>query len=316
MRRTLAALIALTLVLAACSGEDDASDAAEAPDIGDTVAMDDAGDGEEFAREEGASGVDVTFEPIDGRQVIRRASLQLQASDTRAAFDEITTLVESAGGFVASADVYPFEDEEGAQPDIEMTLRVPADGLTSTLTAIKEVADKVISESQGAEDVTAQFVDLDARLRNLEALEVELRALLAEVRQQPDADPEKLLTVFNELSSVRGQIEQIQGQLNVLSDLTSLATVQVHIGQTPETAPIVEQEWEPLVTAREAVSSLVSTLQDVADWVINFAIYVLPIALLILGIPAVAAYAVYRRFFRKGRDRSDRPSDHPSPAES
>ena len=52
--------------------------------------------------------------------------------------------------------------------------------------------------------MTDQFIDLEARLTNLEALEVELRALLAEVRQQRDADPDKLLRVYNEIAGVRG----------------------------------------------------------------------------------------------------------------
>lgn len=297
MRRLIAALMGLTLVLAACSGGDDAGDSLEA--TGTSVQSDD-GDSDVSGREEGASEVDVSFEAVDERKVIRRASLQLHASETRAAFEEIISLVESAGGFVANARVHPFDGDEGAQPDIEMTLRVPADGLTSTINAIKEVADEVVSETQGAEDVTAQFVDLDARLRNLQALEVELRALLEEVRRQPDADPEKLLTVFNELSSVRGQIEQIEGQLNVLNDLTTLATLEVRISQTPQAAPIVDQEWQPLVTAREAVSSLVSSLQGVADWGINFALFVLPMLLLVVGIPAAIGYGAYRRFFQKG----------------
>lgn len=310
MRRVMVALVGLILVLTACSGADDAGDSLET--AGTSAEMDD-GDADESTREEGASEVDVSFEAVDERKVIRRASLQLHASDTRAAFDEIVRLIESAGGFVAKAHVHPFDGEEGAQPDIEMTLRVPADDLTSTMTAVKNVADEVVSETQGAEDVTAQFVDLDARLRNLQALEVELRALLEEVRKQPDADPEKLLTVFNELSSVRGQIEQIQGQLNILEDLTSLATLEVRMSQTPEAAPIIDQEWQPLVTAREAVSSLVSSLQGVADWGINFALFVLPMLLLIIGVPAAIGFAAYRRFFRK--DHAPLPAD-PAGSES
>lgn len=297
MRRLIAALIGLTIIMTACSGGDDAGDSMEADTSIEASDVDDAG---ESSRQEGASEVDVGFEAVNERKVIRRASLRLHAADTRAAFEEIIRLVESAGGFVADARVDPFDGDEGAQPDIEMTLRVPADGLTSTISAVKSVADEVVSESQGAEDVTAQFADLDARLRNLQALEIELRALLEEVRKQPDADPEKLLTVFNELSAVRGQIEQIQGQLNVLNDLTSLATLDVRISQTPESSPIVDQEWQPLVAVREAVSSLVSSLQSLADWGINFALFVLPMLLLIVGIPAVIGYAAYRRFFRKG----------------
>lgn len=304
MKRTYALLLAMGLALTACaSGGDDAA-------IDMTFA--DSGGGEEAALQspdEGGDGEDFTEVDIGlaaDREVIRRASLQLHASDTRTAFDDIAALVETAGGFVANATVYPTASED-AQPEVTMTLRVPSDQLSATLTAIKGAADEVVSETQGAEDVTEQFVDLEARLTNLRALEVELRALLTEVREQENADPAKLLTVFNEVSAVRGEIEQIQGQLNYLTDKTSLATVEVGITQTPSAAPLVDEPWSPAETSREAASSLVSGLQNVADWAINFAIYVLPMLVLIVGPLALISLFVYRRFFRK-------PPVDPTPA--
>lgn len=314
--RRIAALLALALTLAACSGGEDSADTFAAADRleagGESVEeMADLG-GDEAAGPQ-AGDVDVQFDVVDDRRVIRRATLRVHSSDTRGTFDEIVRLVESVGGFVANAEVFPFEGDEDAQPDVSMTLRVPADELTPTMQTIKESVDEVVSESQGAQDVTEQFIDLEARLRNLEALEVELRALLEEVRQQPDADPQKLLTVFNELSSVRGQIEQIQGQLNHLEDQTALATLDVRISQTPKAAPIVEQPWEPVVAAREALSNLVTSLQTVADWAIGFALFTLPILLLTVGIPATGAYFIYRRYFRKEKSPAAGPA---TPAES
>ena len=109
--------------------------------------------------------------------------------------------------------------------------------------------------------MTDQFIDLEARLTNLEALEVELRALLAEVEQQRDADPDKLLRVYNEIAGVRGQIEQIQGQLNYLEDVVDLATLTIGLTPTPAAVPIVEDTWEPVEVARGALRSLVVALQ-------------------------------------------------------
>lgn len=301
MKRTFALLAAMGLTLTACAQTGgDASTGMTFPDSGGEQASLQRADGtdEDF--------VEVEVALADGRQVIRRASLQLHAADTRSAFDDIATLVETAGGFVANATVYPTVNDD-AQPEVTMTLRVPSDQLSATLTAIKGTADDVVSETQGADDVTEQFVDLEARLTNLQALEVELRALLTEVREQENADPAKLLTVFNEVSSVRGEIEQIQGQLNYLSDKTSLATVDVGITQTPSAAPLVDEPWSPAETTREAASSLVGGLQNIADWAINFGIYALPMLLLVVGPVVVIGLFVYRRFFRK-------PPTDPTPA--
>lgn len=292
--KRIAALMALGLTLGACSA-DGGTDAVAVEAATATIA--DAG-GE--AADDVASGpgeVDVSFDVVDNRKVIRNARLTLHASDTREMFDRIVRMTEEVGGFVSNANVFPTEGEDD-QPEVTITLRIPSDRLTTTMDGIKGAADEVVSESQDAQDVTEQFVDLEARRANLEALEVELRALLEEVRQQPGADPEKLLTVFRELSSVRGQIEQIQGQLNYLSDLTALATLEVFVSETPVTAPILAESWQPVAQARESLRSLLSSLQDMADWAINFALFTLPVLVLTLAIPAGVAWYGYLRWRR------------------
>ena len=292
--KRLAVLLALGLVIAACSAGDDSGAFGETALSGAAAGTVPASIDDESFAEEAPANFDVRLDVVVDRKVIRQASLQLHASDTRATFDEIVRLTESVGGFVANANVFPFEGED-AQPDVSMTLRIPAGQLTSVMTTIKGSVDEVVAESQSAQDVTEQFVDLEARLRNLEALEVELRALLEDVRKQPDADPVKLLTVFNELFSVRGQIEQIQGQINYLSDLTAMATLDVQVSQTPIDVPIVASAWAPAEAAKDALRSLVTALQGIANWAISFALFTLPVLLLTLGIPATLGFFVYRR---------------------
>lgn len=292
--KRLAVLLALGLVIAACSAGDDSGAFGETALSGAAAGTVPASIDDESFAEEAPANFDVRLDVVVDRKVIRQASLQLHASDTRATFDEIVRLTESVGGFVANANVFPFEGED-AQPDVSMTLRIPAGQLTSVMTTIKGSVDEVVAESQSAQDVTEQFVDLEARLRNLEALEVELRALLEDVRKQPDADPVKLLTVFNELFSVRGQIEQIQGQINYLSDLTAMATLDVQVSQTPIDIPIVASAWAPAEAAKDALRSLVTALQGIANWAISFALFTLPVLLLTLGIPATLGFFVYRR---------------------
>ena len=292
--KRLAVLLALGLVIAACSAADDSGAFGETALSGAATGTVPASIDDESFAEEAPANFDVRLDVVVDRKVIRQASLQLHASDTRATFDEIVRLTESVGGFVANANVFPFEGED-AQPDVSMTLRIPAGQLTSVMTTIKGSVDEVVAESQSAQDVTEQFVDLEARLRNLEALEVELRALLEDVRKQPDADPVKLLTVFNELFSVRGQIEQIQGQINYLSDLTAMATLDVQVSQTPIDIPIVASAWAPAEAAKDALRSLVTALQGIANWAISFALFTLPVLLLTLGIPATLGFFVYRR---------------------
>jgi hypothetical protein len=313
--RRLALILALGLALAACSGS-------EAGDV--TVAREGAGL-EAFDAATGTTGAAAAEAPAGGgdgaiavdielaqdRMVVRNAQLQLEADDTRAALDRIISLTEAAGGFVANAMVHPVQDPDD-QPTADITLRIPSAELTGVMEAIKDSVETVVSESQNADDVTEQFIDLEARLTNLEALEVELRALLADVRQQPEADPEKLLRVYNEIAVVRGQIEQIQGQLNHLENVVDLATLSIGLTPTPAVVPIADDTWEPVEVARDALRSLVTGMQGVADWAIHFALYTLPMLLILLGIPAAVGFLVYRQWRKR---RPPTPST-PVPTES
>jgi Domain of unknown function (DUF4349) len=301
--RRLALILAMGLAVAACSGSDGESGTTSAGEVADHTGFAPGDEtvttaGAAAAPSEGDGAIAVDLEIAQDRKVIRQAQLQLEADDTRAALDRIIALGEAAGGFVADATVHPVEGEQD-QPSANITLRIPATELSAVMTAIKGSVEKVVSESQGAQDVTDQFIDLEARLTNLEALEVELRALLAEVRQQPEADPEKLLRVYNEIAVVRGQIEQIQGQLNYLDDVVDLATLTIGLTPTPAVVPIVEDTWEPVEVARDALRSLVAGLQTVADWGIHFAIYTLPMLLLLLGVPALIGLTIYRQWKKR-----------------
>ena len=304
--RRVTVLLAMVVLLAAC-GSASSGDMGAA---GEAAASSAAQTGDQVDRLSAGESMDVNFQIVDDRRVIRNAHLQLHATDTRSTFDQIVILTESLGGFVADAQVTP-SHQEGVGPSVSVTLRIPASSLNTAMQSIKDLVDEVVAETQTAQDVSEQFVDLEARLTNLEAFEAELRSLLEEVRRQPDADPEKLLRVFNELNGVRGQIEQLQGQLNYLTDLTALATVNISLTQTPTAVPIVKDAWAPGEAARDAARNLVAALQDIVNWVIGFVIYTLPVLILILTVPIVVGIWAYRRL-RKNRS----PKGPITPAEA
>ena len=255
-----------------------------------------------------ASG-EVGVPRVDNRQVIYDGSIQLQAANTRDAFDRIVLLVETSGGFLAASQVSEAPEDE--QPMINFTVRVPTDQLTATLSGIRDVADRVVTESLQSQDVTEQFVDIEAQLRNLYALEEELLALLAELRDNPDADPGKLLQVFDQIRITRGEIEQLEGRKQLLTDLVSLATISIGISPLPAAIPIVPEDpvWEPAVQAREALRSLVEDLQAIGSFVIRFVLYNLPILVLVAGPFVWLAWFLYRRIKRANVSSPPAPSN-------
>jgi hypothetical protein len=288
--------------LAACAG-DSTSGTVEA--TGDTIAAG-ATETTRTASDEAAVGEGLTDTAPSDRKVIRTGQIEILASDTRTAMDRITAMVEASGGYVASSSVSPAGGDR--QPFVSLTIRVPAEGLNNSLAAIREIADEVVSESIDSQDVTEEYVDVESRLRNLNALEIELVALLAEVREQPEADPQKLLQVFNEISNTRSQIEVLEGRRRLIDNQTALSTITVDISAPAIDDPIVEDGWQPLVTVRRAAGNLVETLQSLADAALWFVIYAVPI-LLLVGIPLW----LVMRFARRRSARTPVPPPPPPP---
>lgn len=297
MRMRLILSIGLMMVVAACAGGDSATEATV-----ETVSDDFSGGAappEVTAAPEEAPGAPegegVALGRLGNRKVIHTAAISIEAQDTRAAYRRIQAMVEEGGGFIQSATVADVEADQD-QPRIDLVVRIPAGDLTNTLEAIGALGTRIVSQSQQGQDVTEEYVDLEARIENLSLLETELRALLAEVRRNPEADPQKLLEVFNEISRVRGEIEQLEGRRRLLDELTDLATVEIAIAPTPAATPVVAEGWAPLAVARQALQDLVGAGQGVVDFLIRFGIYVLPLLLVFVGVPALVLWRFRDRF--------------------
>ncbi|HYK12138.1 MAG TPA: DUF4349 domain-containing protein [Gemmatimonadales bacterium] len=200
----------------------------------------------------------------------------------------------AAGGFVEDARQW----RTNGQVVASITLRVPNDQLTPTLDAIRHTAIRVENESVSGEDVTAEYTDLGAQLTNLRATEAELRTLLVTVGQRT-LKAADVLEVFNQLTDVRGQIEQTQARMGTLSKLASLATIKVSLVPDALSQPIATAGWRPLATVRTSFSDLLGTLRRVADGLIWVLVYLVPMviaAAIPVGAAALGVRAVRRRW--------------------
>lgn len=226
------------------------------------------------------------------RMIVRNAALSIIVRDAAAVMRNITAAVETHGGYVADARQW----KEREQVRATATVRVPSARLTAALGAIRGFAVRVESESMTAQDVSREFVDLGAQLRNLQAAEVELRELLETIRQKSGKAAD-VIEIYNEVARVRGEIERIQGRMQHLSQLTAFSTITVECIPDALAAPVVEPGWRPMVTVRTALRALVDALKAVAVALIWLGIYVLPIALLCVA-AALAMRSVWLRVRR------------------
>jgi Domain of unknown function (DUF4349) len=201
--------------------------------------------------------------------IVRTAEMRITVADTAKSVEAITKSIEAGGGYVSASNVW----REGDLLRARLTLRVPSEKLTETLASIRGAAKRVENEVVTSEDVSQEYVDLEAQLRNLEATEAELRELLtvARVNSKKATD---VLEVHQQLTVIRGQIEQAKGRMRYLSQVTSMSSVNLDV--LPE-VPVVSKGWQPTREVRDASRALIALMQRVATAVIWFVIYVLPV---------------------------------------
>ncbi len=233
--------------------------------------------------------------------IIRTGNLDIVVEDTDAAVAAITSLVNSMEGWVVSSNLYKYGEARRG----DMSVRVPVTQFDVAMEQIKGLALEVNSESSSGQDVTEEYVDLGARLSNLEATAARVRGFLDEATDVEDA-----LAVNQELSRLESEIEQIKGRMNYLSQSASFSTIQIGITPDVLSQPIEIAGWRPQGVAKEAVEDLVDALQGLADFLIRFVIAVLPI-LLIAGVPLFFIVRAVVRAVRKQRQPAA-----PPPAES
>jgi hypothetical protein len=231
--------------------------------------------------------------PAKPRKIVRTADVKIIVADTSKSVEAITRATEAAGGYVSGSSIW----REGELLRAKLTLRVPANKLSATLASIRGLAKRVQNESIASEDVSQEFVDLEAQVRNLEATETELRELLkvARVNSRKATD---VLEVHEQLTIVRGQIEQARGRMRYLSQVTSMSAIALELTPDAIAQPVVEPGWQPLVVMKNASRALIALLQNLATGTIWFLIYVLPIlGMLLLAITLLVKVA------RRGRTR-------------
>ena len=250
----------------------------------DTLAQS-AGDSRQ-ARVAAKSGVIGAAEPATGPMILRTAQVTVVTQDLDKARAGMDKIVQKYSGYVG--DLTASSPSEGPRK-LTATLRVPAAQLDSALAELKTLG-RVESESQSGQDVTAQYVDLEARLSNSRNTEERLIELL----RQRTGKLSDVLEVETELSSVREQIERMEGERRLLAKQVAFATL---------TATVTEEYKAPARALPDSMgtrfrNAAVDGYQSVINFVIGVALFLIsegPMLLLWIAILFFPARYAWRK---------------------
>ena len=208
------------------------------------------------------------------RMIIYTAQLDLTVGNVDSAMNEIGNMAESLGGFVSGAST---SKRDGRRTGV-ITVRVPQKDFHSTILAIEELGE-IESKDVKGEDVTEQYVDLEARLSNLQSQEQRLTEILDLCETV-----EEVLKVESELNRLRGEIERLTGQIQYLEARVDLATITVLLSEDRPWVEIPHVDWGAAIKA--GLWGMFTVLQGL----VALAIGVTPFVA--IGTPV---YYVYRR---------------------
>jgi len=194
------------------------------------------------------------------RKIIHTATLTLVVEHFDPVPQEVAALVDRFGAYVAHSQI---TGAAGSLRRGQWTVRVPVERYAAFLLAARKLGEihNVNSDSQ---DVTEEYYDVEARIRNKKQEETRLNDLLAKAAGRLD----EVLTLEREITRVRGEAEQLEGRLHVLDSVTAMSTVNLEISEIKEFVPgepvsyrtRVRGAWEDSLAALLSIGQSLSVL--------------------------------------------------------
>jgi len=233
--------------------------------------------------EEG-SGDLTKYEEV-GARIIKTGALSMDVKNTNDALATVSELAGTYGGFLQSSNTWLNYNDTLAG---SATLRVESIHFETAMEAIKQLATVVRSESVSGQDVTEEFIDIQARMETLKAEEAQYLEVLKKA-----TTVEEILQVNDYLGNVRSEIESTEGRLQYLENKTSFSTITVDV--TEEASVVAPtRDWKPVIVMKQAINQLVVAGQGL----VNFLIW-----LVIFGVPAVVVLGGGWFVIKRVRDR-------------
>jgi hypothetical protein len=225
----------------------------------------------------GSSGSSIT------RKVITTSDVSLEVKDTPEAIDSIGAIASEYDGYVSSSSVYDTYYGDSESMSGYITIRIPATEHDTVIDRIEGLG-KVTSKSTSGVDVTEEYIDVEARLSNLERQEQRLQEIL-----EMATTVEEVLEVEKELGRVRGEIESLTGRLNYLNDRIDFSTITVSVSEPRN----ITHSWG----LRDALSDSVRGFIGSVNGIIVFIGIALPIVIFVTIVGSAAIF-VKRRVWR------------------
>ena len=197
------------------------------------------------------------------KRIQRNANLNIEVKSINESIDKLNNIISSFGGEIISSNKGGFDY---GQPYANIRLRVLSENLDSVLIEFKKLSSKVISENIYTNDVSEEFIDIEARLKIMKSTENRFNDLLSKSEKI-----EEIIQVEKELMRIRGDIESLEGRLNYLTKTTDTSEINLNLN---EQIPITGESWKINEEFKEAFKNLLGFAKSLTNFVINVIVFI------------------------------------------
>lgn len=226
------------------------------------------------------------------RKIIYTANLHIEVKNIGATFEDIQTKVTEQDGYMVESNMYGGSGE-GIKSGV-ITARIPQEYFREFIQLVEKGSSKVVESSVSGQDVTEEYVDLEARLKSKLAVEKRLLTFMEQAEKTED-----LLKISENLANVQEEMEELLGRMKYLENKTDLATVTIHLEESNVTLSSMDKDelntWDK--TKQQFLKSI-NWLLTAFSGIIVFLIGGLPVFIL-LGIIGLIIFFIIRRVKRK-----------------
>ena len=197
----------------------------------------------------------------EDRKIVRTGSITMEVSDIGKSQADITDFASQYKGYVVSSN----QRADQEYPTGYISIRIPAGSFNDVMQKIRALALKVTYENTNSQDVTEQYMDLEAQLKNYQATETQYLELLKKADNVKD-----ILEVQRELSNVRGNIERVKGRMQYLERTSDMSLIEITLNKSK---PIGESTWDVAGIFKSAVDGLIvlgKALLGILIWLLVF----------------------------------------------
>ncbi len=211
------------------------------------------------------------------RKIIRNGSFDIELDQPEAAQARAATIAETNGGFVVTSEARKTDDGV----NVNVVIRVPAVQFDNVIAALRsqlgeKVGGKILQFKQSGQDVTEEFLDLEAHIKTKKALEDQFLVIMRSANKVADA-----LEVQRQIAEVRGEIEQMEGRRRFLANQSALSTITLAL-HTPAPVMLASSPKGFWFQVRQAFANGVDNALGIVLGIIQFVLLMIPILLLIV----------------------------------